>query len=215
MKKDTYSLTDKRYMGGFTDTESFYWDVVSEVYKRSGGKLDDVQSLVRGDGAPFIRGFREKHMPRSRYILDYYHLFKKVRERLSVVFEDKEELKKEKEALMKLLDTSNVEGALESIQAMTRRFRKKKKLEALAKLSGYIQRNREGIWYDEARSKGISIGSGSADKAGDILICRRMKLRGMRWSREGANAVLSIRILIANREWDQFWVKHKAKLKAA
>ena len=64
--------------------------------------------------------------------------------------------------------------------------------------------------YKEAREKGISIGAGSADKAGDILICRRMKLRGMRWSRVGADAVLGIRILVYNREWEEFWRKYRA-----
>jgi hypothetical protein len=37
-----------------------------------------------------------------------------------------------------------------------------------------------------------------------------MKLRGMRWSRVGADAVLSIRILVYNREWDDFWSNYKA-----
>ena len=68
---------------------------------------------------------------------------------------------------------------------------RERKLYHLEKLAGYIQRNREGIWYKEATEKGISIGAGSADKAGDILICRRMKLRGMRWSRIGADAEVS------------------------
>jgi hypothetical protein len=77
----------------------------------------------------------------------------------------------------------------------------------------YIQRNREGIWYKEAREKGIPIGSGSADKAGDILICRRMKLRGMRWSRANADKILSIRILVLNGEWDDFWQTYKQKHK--
>ena len=80
----------------------------------------------------------------------------------------------------------------------------------LKKLSAYIERNRDGIWYKEARGKGISIGSGSADKAGDILIYRRMKLRGMRWSRGKADNVLNIRILVLNGEWDEFWKKYKA-----
>jgi len=63
---------------------------------------------------------------------------------------------------------------------------------------------------DVLRKKGISIGAGSVDKAGDILICRRMKLRGMWWSRKGADAVLSIRILVCNGEWDDFWNNYKA-----
>ena len=60
------------------------------------------------------------------------------------------------------------------------------------------------------KPKGKSIGSGSADKVGDIVICRRMKLRGMRWSKYGSGAVENIRILVLNGEWDQFWSKYKA-----
>jgi hypothetical protein len=76
--------------------------------------------------------------------------------------------------------------------------------------AGYIERNRDDIWYDEARKNGIFIGARPVDKAGDILICCRMKLRSMRWSRKGADAVLSIRILVCNGEWDDFWTRHKA-----
>ena len=76
--------------------------------------------------------------------------------------------------------------------------------------SGYIERNRDGIWYEEARRQGIPIGSGSADKAGDIVISRRLKLRGMCWSRHGSDAVENVRIMVLNGEWDQFWSKYKA-----
>jgi len=210
VKEDTYSLIDKRAMGTFTEPERFYWDVTAELYKRSGGKMDDVQSLVRGDGAPFIHGFRRTYAPKSRYLLDYYHLCEKVKERLSPVFGDKEKRWEAQKAVLEFLDSDDVNGALEYIQKLILRFRKESKLYHLGKLADYIQRNREGIWYKEAREKGISIGAGSADKAGDILICRRMKLRGMRWSRTNADAVLSIRILVYNREWDEFWRKYKA-----
>ena len=54
--------------------ESFYLDMTAEAYKRSGGKMDDVESLVRGDGAAFIHGFHQKYAPMSRYLLDHHHL---------------------------------------------------------------------------------------------------------------------------------------------
>jgi hypothetical protein len=165
--------------------------------------MDEADSLVRGDGAGFICGFRRNYTPMSRYILDHHHLCEKVEERLSSVFEKKWECRKAQDDMLTLLNSGDVDGALEYINKLIKRFRKHSKLDALRRLSGYIQRNREGIWYDEARAQGISIGSGSVEKAGDVLICRRMKLRGMRWSREGADAVLSIRILIYNREWDE------------
>jgi hypothetical protein len=210
VKSDTYSLTDKRAMGTFTDPERFYWEITGEVYKRSGGRMDEVDTLVRGDGAAFIRGFRKVYVPKSRYLLDHHHLCEKVKERLSGVYEDKRRRIKACDSILEFLNSDDVDGALEYIQNLTRIFRKKRKLYHLKKLAGYIERNREGIWYKEAREKGISIGSGSVDKAGDILICRRMKLRGMRWSRVGADAVLSIRILVYNGEWDDFWSNYKA-----
>jgi len=202
---NTHAITDKRYMGSFVDIESLNWEIVLELYKRSGGNLDGIECLVRGDGA-----FREDHMPKSRYILDYYHLCEKVKDRVSLIYEDKKKCERARRDIMRYLDNGDVDGALSYIQELRKHFRKESKVHSLERLSGYIERNREGIWYGEARAKGISIGSGTADKAGDILICRRMKLRGMRWNRKGADSVLNIRILVTNNEWDQFWDKHQA-----
>jgi len=209
VKENTYSLTDKRYIGTFTDLERFKWDMVAEIYKRSGGNLDEVDVLVRGDGASWINGFRLEHIPKSRYILDHHHLCEKVKERFCSVIENVKDRRKSVDELIRILNAGEVDSALSYIDGLSRRYRKKDKLEALKKLSSYIERNREGIWYAEARSQGISIGSGSADKAGDIVICRRMKLRGMCWSRHGSDAVENVRIMVLNGEWDQFWRKHK------
>jgi len=79
--ENTYSLTDKLYIGTFSDLERFKRDMVSEIYKRSGGNLDGVEILVRGDRASWINGFRLEHIPKSRYILAHHHLCEKVKER--------------------------------------------------------------------------------------------------------------------------------------
>jgi hypothetical protein len=208
--KDTYSLVDKRYMGSFSDPERFYWDVTAELYRRSGGQMDNVDSFVRGDGAPFIRGFRAKYAPRSRYVLDHYHLCEKLKERIYPLYDSKNRRKEVVDTTLGYLDSDDVDGALEYIHGLRKRFRKRYKRKHLQRLADYIQRNRDGIWYQEAREKGIPIGAGSADKTGDILICRRMKLRGMRWSRANADNVLNIRILVLSGEWDEFWIRYKA-----
>ena len=142
-----------------------------------------------------------------------YVLCEKVKERFGSVIENVKDRRKSVDELIKILNAGDVDSALSAlscIDVLSKRYRKKDKLETLKRLSGYIKRNRDGIWYEEAKRQGISIGSGSADKAGDIVICRRMKLRGMRWSRYGSDAVENIRILVLNGEWDQFWRKHKA-----
>ena len=93
------------------------------------------------------------------------------------MIENVKDCRKSVDELMIILNAVDVDTALSYIDELSKRYRKKDKLETLKKLSGYIERNREGIWYSEAISQGISIGSGSADKAGDIVICRRMQLR--------------------------------------
>lgn len=113
VKADTYSLVDKRAMGTFTDPDRFYWDVTAEVYKRSGGKMDAPDSLVRGDGAAFIRGFRNNYAPDSRYLLDHYHMCEKVKQRISgAVYEDKKRRREVRETIILYLDSDDVDGAL-------------------------------------------------------------------------------------------------------
>ena len=96
---------------------------------------------------------------------------KKVRDRLYAVYEKEKRREEVRETILEYLHSGDVDGVLEYIQKLIRRFRNQKKIRHLKKLSDYIERNRDGIWYDEARKHGISIGAGSVDKAGDILIC--------------------------------------------
>jgi hypothetical protein len=110
VKANTYALTDKRYMGSFSDSERFYWDVTAELYKRSGGKMDDIPSLVRGDGAPFIRGFREYYAPMSRYLLAHHHLCEKLKERLVSLYEDRERRDKTINTTLDYLNNDNVDS---------------------------------------------------------------------------------------------------------
>ena len=121
--------------------------MVAEIYKRSGGNLDGVDVLVRGDGASWINGFRLEHLPKSRYILDHHHLCEKIKERIGSVIENVKGRGKSVDELIRILNAGDVDGALSYIDGLSRRYRKKEKLEALKKLSGYIARNREGIWY--------------------------------------------------------------------
>lgn len=61
---------------------------------------------------------------------------------------------------MDYLNSGDVDGALEYLESLQKRFRKRYRREQLQKLSAYIERNRHGLWYKEARDKGISIGAG-------------------------------------------------------
>lgn len=69
----------------------------------------------------------------------------------------------------------------------------------LMNLCSYLERNRDGMHYDRPGP----VGSGVVEKAVDILVARRMKRRGMSWSREGANNLLALRALHLNDVFDR------------
>ncbi len=89
---------------------------MAELYRRSGGSLDKVEALVHGDGAPFIRGFRNKYALLCKYILDYYHMCRKVRDRLYRVYEKEKRQEEVREIIMEYLHSGDIDGALEYIQ---------------------------------------------------------------------------------------------------
>jgi|GEM_PF-744346 hypothetical protein len=43
------------------------------------------------------------------------------------------------------------------------------------------------------------------EKTVDITVARRCKKRGISWQRNGANALLKLRVLKLNGDWDAYW----------
>jgi hypothetical protein len=68
----------------------------------------------------------------------------------------------------------------------------------------YLANNREHMRYDEYLAAGYPIGSGVAEGACRHLVKDRMEQTGMRWTVEGAQAMLHVRALYLNDQWEEF-----------
>jgi hypothetical protein len=68
----------------------------------------------------------------------------------------------------------------------------------------YLANNREHLRYDEYLAAGYPIGSGVAEGACRHLVKDRLEQTGMRWTVEGAQAMLYIRALYLNDQWEDF-----------
>jgi hypothetical protein len=68
----------------------------------------------------------------------------------------------------------------------------------------YFENNRNQMKYDEYLAAGYPIGSGVAEGACRHLVKDRMEQTGMRWTVEGAQAMLHVRALYLNDEWDEY-----------
>jgi hypothetical protein len=69
---------------------------------------------------------------------------------------------------------------------------------------GYLHRSRRFMHYDEYLAAGYPIGSGVAEGACRHLVKDRMEGTGMRWRIEGAQAMLDLRAVYLNGDWEAF-----------
>ena len=67
----------------------------------------------------------------------------------------------------------------------------------------YLWKNRQRMNYAAYRKAGLPISSGTIESAAKTLIQQRMKQAGMRWSRDGAQAMLALRARLLSDRWHE------------
>ena len=87
-------------------------------------------------------------------------------------------------------------------QMATKQVLRGSRSKQLSAVIGYLQRNRQFMHYDEYLANGYPIGSGVAEGACRHLVKDRMELTGMRWRIDGAQAMLDLRAMYLNDEWE-------------
>jgi hypothetical protein len=83
--------------------------------------------------------------------------------------------------------------------------------QAVRRTVGYYQRNLPYMRYDEYLARGWPIGTGVVEGACGHLVKDRMQQAGMRWTKAGAQAVLDLRAVRLNGDWDAYWQCHRRR----
>ena len=89
-------------------------------------------------------------------------------------------------------------------QMATKQGLRGSKARQLSDVLGYLENNRCFMHYDEYLAAGYPIGSGVAEGACRHLVKDRMERTGMRWRIDGAQAMLDLRAVYLNDDWDAF-----------
>lgn len=79
---------------------------------------------------------------------------------------------------------------------------------ALTKLCNYLEKHRDHIQYDKFKEMGVPIGSGLVESTCKWLIQQRFKGVGMRWSEDGFNHLLHLRLAWVNGRFDTLFPAH-------
>ena len=173
------------------------------------GKLDN-RLIFISDGATWIKNWIEDAFPEAISILDYYHACEHLHEFSSSFFKNKDVEEKWTTQQKELLLKSQVLEVIKNIQALS--GNKDKEAE---KLIAYYQANKDRMEYQHYRQIGCGIiSSGAIESAHRTVIQKRMKLSGQRWSKQGAQNMLNLRVINKNQQWSKIIEMSKYGLKA-
>jgi len=80
--------------------------------------------------------------------------------------------------------------------------------ERLVDIIGYFDNNAARMQYDQYLQAGYPIASGVIEGACRHVVCDRMERSGMRWVMPGAKAMLALRCIGLNQDWEAFMKFH-------
>lgn len=168
------------------------------------------ERLVVADGAAWIWNQATANAPSMDvHILDFYHLSEHVHAAKRAVFGEDDP--PGKAWVQQVLHTVKHEGydPFWSKLIETRAgVRSPAKRAALDELMQYVAARKEMIIYPRCLKMGWDIGSGSTESMCNTLT-RRLKLRGMRWDLDNAEAMMALETLEQCKGWDA-WRRMRA-----
>lgn len=170
----------------------------------------EVRMVFISDGATWIKNWIEDAFPDAVSILDYYHVCEHLHEFSSSVFGDKSKEKLWTDKQKQWLLAGRVQTVISNIK------KKGKGSEKTKQLINYYTTNKSRMNYADYQKIGCGIiGSGAIESAHRTLVQKRMKQSGQRWSCEGAQHMLNLRVVRKNNDWNKIVELTKTKIKVA
>ena len=197
----------KRIIASLTQDRS---TVMNKAHKAAMSRINPntVLKAVVADGEKNLWNFADDLFPDWIQVLDIIHVRDKlwIAAHLSYKQESPDAKEYVRERLVALL-TGEVDIIIEDFRiAMEDGSLSASKSEILRrKVLGYFVNNRDRMQYDKYLAMGLPIGSGVIEGTCKNLINDRMERSGMRWSPDGAQAILKLRSLHLTDLWNDFW----------
>lgn len=170
-----------------------------------------VYQVALTDGSEALQGQMQTHFAEATLVLDIVHANEYLWDAANALLGENLEQRKAwlRPRLLKLLDgrSEEVIAGLEQLAAQPDTSESQR--QALKRTSGYYQRNQASMRYDQYLARGWPIGTGVVEGACGHLVKDRMERGGMRWTVEGAQAVLDLRAVRLNGDWDAYWNFHR------
>jgi hypothetical protein len=181
------------YCATLADATAFAQVLWSDALRR--GVLHTDEIVVLGDGSHWIWTIAERQFAGAVQILDWYHASSYVWMAATAIWptESPERATWAKTQLDRLWE-GQVEAVIADLAARGPN-------ETLATVITYYTNQRSRMDYPRYRACGMQIGSGSIESACKQLVTTRLKLAGMIWDADGAEAVVAVRAMLKSGRW--------------
>jgi hypothetical protein len=184
---------------------------IAELLRKPAGRVGMDQAdrwLGLTDGGSGLEDRLTENFPRvEAIILDFYHPADKLTG-LARLLHPQQELQAEEQARQWCRLLKEEGGALLAAVLREEDWPRRAGLnDAANDLIGYLERNAHRMEYPEHLAKGWCIGSGAVESACKMVVGQRLKLAGMRWGEDGADALCHLRALYRSEkgQWEAFW----------
>ena len=194
-KDGSHIITKKEYAAFIGSAENFKGHVLNTAINAGYCKTSEV--VIIGDGAAWIRNMGNELFPEAVQILDLYHLKENIYSYAKYKFANNEkEYVPWAEIFIDKIEKGNIKDALQLLP-------EEEKLPSnIVNLRTYINNNIDRVDYPKYKEKGYFVGSGAIESANKVILQRRLKQAGMRWSVRGAQDVLSLRAKVESNRWE-------------
>ncbi len=192
---------DNTYVAHLGGPEVFGQQVWAEARARRWSQA--AETVVLGDGAPWIWNLAGEHFYDSAQVVDWYHAKQHLAQAANLIHG---EATPAAQVWLKSQETVLFEGHAEQVaDCIARHVKGKRKVaKELRAQAGYLRDNQRRMQYLERREEGFPIGSGLAEGG-----CKQFRTRftaaGMRWSRPGAERLLPFRAAVMSHRFDALW----------
>ena len=183
----------------------FDW-LATELQQRDPHERRTVVALM--DGESKLRDLQEVKIGRAIGILDIWHVTEYLWELAHCFYRaESDEAKTFVEIYLRKLLEGKLNRVIGGIRQMaTKRNLPKPKWQKVENCLTYFAARSDYMKYDEYLAAGYPIGSGVVEGACRHLVKDRMEQAGMRWRIAGAQAILSLRAIYVNGDWETFHI---------
>jgi Uncharacterised protein family (UPF0236) len=182
------------YVAAMATAERFGWQLWAEACRR--GMTERSEVVVLGDGAHWIWNIASAHFPSATQILDWYHASEYVWNAATAIYGESSALRTS--WAQQQLDCL-WEGQVAQVRGVLEGYRGKG--EAVTAAISYYRTHQARMDYPSYRARGLQIGSGTIESTCKQLVSARLKLAGMIWDADGAEAVAVVRAWLKSDRW--------------